>query len=432
MISSRFLLLSSFLFIAGSLPAATITLDSVPEQVRRHNPTLAAARLRVEEARARLLGSGRMSNPELGFDLKHDYRFAEGSIGIGLDQKFPLAARLRLEKAVSEKLVAAAALEVSDAERKLIAEAQTLVVKLLSIEQQRALRKQQTELAAKLSEFVSGRVKAGEISPLDAAQAQVDSQRIFLEGSKLETERISAIGALKPLLGVSAAAELKIGGAMPAIAMPARAAWEKRADYQLSRVNEDAAQSEVELARAKKWEDVSAGLFLEGERMEDAPDGLTRTGFFGLRFSLPLPLWNKNEGEIAEKTAAARRAALETKAIAAEITNEAAAARAEMEASAKLAAETREKLLPLITEQTAKLEKAYESGQTDLVTVLRAREQRLQFEAAMLDATRDFHLARVRYEAATRSAPMPQAITTAQPSSVRSTRAAKPLRPAGK
>jgi cobalt-zinc-cadmium efflux system outer membrane protein len=71
-----------------------------------------------------------------------------------------------------------------------------------------------------------------------------------------------------------------------------------------------------------------------------------------------------------------------------------------MQASHDLARETRDKLLPLVIEQTGKLEKAYESGQTDLLTILRAREQRLQLEAAALDAVRDFHLARIRYEAA--------------------------------
>ncbi len=75
-----------------------------------------------------------------------------------------------------------------------------------------------------------------------------------------------------------------------------------------------------------------------------------------------------------------------------------------MQANAALARETRGTLLPLVQEQTAKLEKAYESGQTDLLTVLRAREQRLQLEAAALDAARDFHLARIRYEAATGAA----------------------------
>jgi cobalt-zinc-cadmium efflux system outer membrane protein len=72
-----------------------------------------------------------------------------------------------------------------------------------------------------------------------------------------------------------------------------------------------------------------------------------------------------------------------------------------MQAHADLARETRDTLLPLVMEQTSKLEKAYESGQTDLLTVLRARDQRLQLEAAALDAVRNFHLARIRYEAAT-------------------------------
>lgn len=45
--------------------------------------------------------------------------------------------------------------------------------------------------------------------------------------------------------------------------------------------------------------------------------------------------------------------------------------------------ETRDKLLPLVKQQTDKLEKAYETGQTDLLTVLRAREQQLQLETAV-------------------------------------------------
>ena len=72
-----------------------------------------------------------------------------------------------------------------------------------------------------------------------------------------------------------------------------------------------------------------------------------------------------------------------------------------MAAHAELAHETKTTLLPLMLEQTDRLEKAYQSAQTDLITLLRAREQRLQMEAAVLDAARDFHLARIRYEAAT-------------------------------
>ena len=118
------------------------------------------------------------------------------------------------------------------------------------------------------------------------------------------------------------------------------------------------------------------------------------------RISIPLPFWNRNQGEIAEKAASAERARLESAALATQIMSEADTAHREMQANADLARETRDKLLPLVLEQTAKLEKAFEAGQADMLTILRARDQRLQMEAAALDAVRDFHLARIRYEAA--------------------------------
>ncbi len=396
-------LLAIACLLPSAAPAAEVRVPyaSVSSYTLKHNPGLAAARLRIDEARARLLGSGRLANPELGLEFKHDDRFREGSFGIAFDQKFPLTSRLRLEKIVAQKDVLAAELEVKDAERRLIAGVEPLAVKLLSLDQQRTLRQKQADLALKLSEFASKRAQTGEISALDAAQAQVDAQRILLEGRQLETERISLLGQIKPLLGVRDTDSLVITGSLPAMSTPAlRGGWEKRPDYQLSMVRQDAALSEIDLAKSKKWEDVTAGLLFEGERMEDAPDGLERTPFFGFRLSLPLPIWNKNQGQVAEKMAAARRAELETRALGYIIRSEVSAARAEMTAFAKLASETKEKLLPLVIEQTDKLEKAYQGGQTDLLTVLRAREQRLQLEAAVLSATRDYHLARIRYEAA--------------------------------
>lgn len=397
--------LFSLLFLCSAVAAQAgevrLSLTDVPRRTIAHNPELAAARWRIEEARGRHLGAGRRSNPEVGLEFKQSHEFREGAVAVSLDQKFPLTARLKLEKSVSARLVDAAELEVRDAERQMIAESQSLAVKLLALDKQKALRQQQLELATKLSKFASDRSASGEISPLDAAQAQVDSQRLVLESRKLEAERISLLGMLKPKLGIKDTDTLALAGELPAAALPGKAGWAQRPDYQLSRINEDVAQQSIDLAKSRKWEDIRVGLMAEGERMEDAPDGLGNTGFFGFRVSLPLPFWNENEGEIAEKTAGAQRALAETRALAASISNEATAARAEMAANLSLATETKDKLLPLVLEQTERLEKAYETGQTDLLTVLRVREQRLQLETAVLDATRDFHLARIRYEAAT-------------------------------
>ena len=392
-----------FLTCAGSAWAdgGSITLDSVGDRVRRHNPQLAAARLRIEEARGRLDSAGRLSNPSVGMVSRIETFLSPGQVLLSLDQSFPITRRLRLEKQLTGQLVTAAELEVRDAERRLISDAQTLAVQILANKEQRSLRQQQTELATKLSEFVQGRAKAGELSALDAAQAQVDAQRLIVEARKLEGESRSLLGNLKPMLNLDPDDSLSISGALPEMGVPGKGAnWVMRADYQLAEAKRTASQTDIGLAKANQWQDVSAGIFAGPEYQN--PSGVDRrtNGVIGFRFSLPLPFWNKNQGQIAEKTATGERVRLEQAALAKQIRSEVENARQEMQTNYELAHETRDKLLPLVIEQTGKLEKAYESGQTDLLTFFRAREQRLELEAAALNAVRDFHLARIRYETA--------------------------------
>jgi len=387
-----------FLLLTALCPASelTLSLSGIGPRVRSSHPSLKAARLTVEEARGRHLASGRLANPTAGVEYQNENLVSPSALMVSIDQSFPVTHRLRLERKLTSQLVSAAELEVQDAERRIIAEAQSLAVQILALHQQRALRVEQTDLATKLSEFVKGRADAGELSALDSAQAQVDAQRLRLEARKLETETVSLLGAIKPMLGLAPADQLILKGELPPLTIPGNSAdWSQRADFQLAQTKAAAAETDVDLAVQNKWQDLSAGFFAAHEEQQGTP-----TGFAGFRVSIPLPIWNQNQGEVAEKAASAERARLESEALTQTILSEAETARREMLAQAELARETRDRLLPLVMEQTSKLEKAYENGQTDLLTVLGARDQRLQINASALEAVRDFHLSRIRYESA--------------------------------
>ena len=380
--------------------AAEWSLADIAGRVRTHHPDLRAARLAIDEARGRQIGSGRLANPSIGVEWQNESQLSPGAAVLSFDQAFPITRKLSIEKALTARLIEAAEYEVADGERRFIAEARSLAVKLLAIGEQRGLRERQIALSRELSDFAKGRAEAGEISPLDAAQAQLDAQRLLLESRRLENEGMALAGELKPMLGLAPETELVIRGDLSVKEKPEGEDWKTRPDYLAAQTKIEAAETAVDLALAHRRPDVTAGLFAGRESQDVAGGGSEDSDFVGFRLSIPLPFWNRNQGEIAEKTAGAERARLESEALALRIAGEADTARREMVAHAALAAETREKLLPLIIEQTDKLEKAYAAGQTDLITVLRAREQRLQFEAAALDASRDYHLARVRYEAA--------------------------------
>lgn len=379
-----------------------ITLDSIATRVRADNPVLAAARLRIAEARGRLVQSGRLRNPEVEFDYARNTSMPrEHTLGVALVQRFPVTARLRLEKEVSQTQLAAAEAEVRDAERKLIAQARTTAVKLLALRSQRELRSKQLTNSREQTAFLQKRAESGEASAVDTAQVELESRMLETEILQLSVEEVAMAGELRPLLGIAGTEPLNLDGELAAPAAPASAGVSARPDVQAAQLTADAARTEVAKERANRFEDVGVGVVYQRERTEDAPDGLSTDQMLGVKVSIPLPLWNTNRGRIEEAEAAAERARLEADALRFNANAEADAAAAEMGALAKLLGELDAKLLPKAAELEERLRQSYAAGQTPLIETLRARDRRLQLQRQRLDALRDYHLARVRHEAAT-------------------------------
>lgn len=391
-------------FAAAPAAEVTLALHSVSRHALKHNMELAAARLRIDEAKGHLRQAGRLENPELGLEFRKEPARGQRSSGVSLDQKFPVTARLRFEKQIASSDVRAAEIEVQDAERKLVAQVESLAVKLLAAQSQVSLRQQQMKLAQQLAKFAADRAAKGELSALDASQAAVESQQARVEIGHWQTEQTTLTGELKLALALAPEDKLTLTGELPpASAKNPQADIKDHPQLAGAEVRSQQAEAEVSLSQARRWQDVTVGVLAEREREEDAPDGLEDHNFIGFRVSVPLPFWNRNEGDIAARQAALQRTLAEAKTLRLTLAHEAANARKEMESHAAFARETQDVLLPLVQNQARKLEQAYQQGQTDLLTVLRVREQVLKLQATALDSLRDYHLARVRYVAATGS-----------------------------
>lgn len=401
------LFLLAVLFIAGMTvtsmagPALIITQKNLADRVRSQNPHLAAARLRIDEAVGRLKQSGRLSNPTLNTSFKHNTAFREGELEIGFSQRFPLTDRLQRAREVSLTEVKAAEAEVREIERQLIARARLLVVKALSIHQQRGLYSEQSSMVEKFADDLAEAAKRGEISSLDAGQAKLETATVALEMRQLDAAETAALGELRPLLGMRASEGLQVSGQLAPLTgpIPFRGV-EARPDYQLSKLEAKAAEQSIALEKARRIDDIEAGIFAAGERSEDAPDGFENEAIVGFALKIPLPLWNQNEGHIDAARARAERKRLESVALSAGIQHEARAAREEMQRWSALVVELDDTLLPLAKAEVERAEEAYNSGQGDIQSVFRARDKFFQLARARLDALRAYHLARARFNAA--------------------------------
>ena len=67
---------------------------------------------------------------------------------------------------------------------------------------------------------------------------------------------------------------------------------------------------------------------------------------------------------------------------------------------AKIVRTISKNLLPLAEKQTKLADEAFRIGQGNLQANLRSRDQLLKLESSRLDALREFHLARIRYQSA--------------------------------
>jgi len=378
-----------------------VTFDNIPNRIRRDNPDLAAARLRVKEALGRMNQAGRRSNPELEGGVEGNHHFREGKLEIGISQRFPVTDRLRLEKDISLIELRAAETEIKEVERRLVTEARTALVKVLALRQQRLLREKQAGVSKKLAAFIGESARKGEHSALDAGQAKLEAARFASEIRQLVANEIALVGILKPLLGMRITDALNVSGTLPSATLPAGVIDpNRRPDYRAAQLAAQAARQGVELEKARRYEDVEAGIVAGVERTEDAPEGFENEGIIGLRVKLALPFWDKNEGNIQAAQARAERKEKETSALAHTIRHEADSARKEMVEWIRMLAEINDNLLPLAAEQAANAESAYHEGFSDLQSILRAREQELELASSRIEALQNFHLARVRFEAA--------------------------------
>lgn len=397
------LLLSAANSWAGTI---SLSVDGAAAHALKHNPELAVARLRIEEARARQERSGRLRNPELDLEFTRHTTGREGSIGGSLMQRFPLTSRLRHEKEVSRAELAAAEAEMRNAERKLEAEVRVIAVKILAFASERELQAGQLNNSRELADFLRKRVASGEAAAVDASQVELESSQSEIANLQMDAEEAVLIGELRPLLGISSSEPIKITGSLRTPGkLPGNVTPKDRPDIMAAKSRAEAADAFLTQQRASRWEDIGIGALYTRERSKDFPEQTETEHIVGFQLNIPLPVWNTNSGQIHEAEAAATRAEKEVEAANLTANAEAIAARGEMAAFARLIAALDDKVLPQATQIETQLQQNYSSGQTSLNEVLRARSRRLELQRQRLDALRDYHLAQIRHASATAQTP---------------------------
>lgn len=394
----RFCLLPALILAAPGIRAddAPLGLAELVQLALKNNPALIARRYTVDAAEGQQQQAGTMPNPRLELSNTSNSFLSNGgeySRSIGLSQDIPVGGRLGAQEDVANAGLRFAVANLRQAEATLAGQVATSYYRLLVLSRQIATRDALIAVDQKLLDATTARMQAGEVSPLDVSTAELEMERLKQQEALIQNQRDAELADLNQLLGHPARTPLVLADMLPAESAPGdlgdlqQQALKERADLQAAQFESERAKAEVGLARSERWEDWSVGVSSGQSRLDVTgapPQAVDHE--IGVTLSIPLPLWNRNKGNVAAALSTTQQADASVTALKLRIQNEVATDFGQLQRLSDVVARYRDRLLPLSEKSVALAQQGYSQGQVSIVEVVTAERQQSEVEIAYLDS----------------------------------------------
>jgi cobalt-zinc-cadmium efflux system outer membrane protein len=303
-------LLSLCLLILSPVAFAESITDLIAIAIK-NNPELRFYESEVAAAKAGKKTAAQFANPELALEgapkriKPSDGAFNNGAVWRAeLAQSFDFPGRITLRKAIADRDIALAALGTLQFKSLLANHVRTQAGDIVLLRRQaeatRGVRERLAELIAVLVQRDTGNISAKlERRILEAALLTHDHA---LTETEKEAGEITA--TLNLLLGRAPDAKLETNEDIIALpALPSLDSLKQRAatgNYELQQKRVQLARQglKIDLSKSDRWGNIKFGPYLAGEKFHDDVERE-----IGVVFSIPLPLWNRGEGNIVAEQA---------------------------------------------------------------------------------------------------------------------------------
>ena len=298
-----FIMAGIFLVITLQIPSAIsdaetkITLESAVQTALRENPKLATIRKKIEATRFRLNGIALLGNPELETEFvggTHSEQVFE------LSKSFQLGGQRGHRKRIAAIKLERVNLEFDEASRLLTKAVKLAFYDLVLVQEKLDLAKEIIQHNEQMSDIAQVRFQTGDISMTHVNLAIVQLQAAMRDAASIESalhlarlELNSLMGTVleaKPIAAHAISESISLNHlrqlTLDALTTYALA---NRPDLKSLRLNARLTESKLRLAKAANIPDLTIAGAAERNPHETA---------FGMKFSIPLPLFDRNRVEI--------------------------------------------------------------------------------------------------------------------------------------
>lgn len=293
------------LLVGGPIHAAPLTLDQALAQALRDSPDYLAARQETAAAVGARQQAGLIPNPELAFEVE-DTRSSSQTRSVTLTQPFELGGKRAARVALAEANAAVVDAELTARSYALRADIIQSFYELLLAEEGVRLAEQSQALALRSLDSSAAQIRAGKISPVSGTRAEVEQVTQRLELRRALQQRDNARVSLARQLGISVTELGEPVGDLDRLPAPPGEARLLQAIRQTpamlkARRQVAAGDADVDLQRSQRYPDVRVSLGSQYDELEGE-----RVNLVG--FSLPLPLFDRNQGNLLAASSRADQA----------------------------------------------------------------------------------------------------------------------------
>ena len=326
-----------------------------------------------------------LNNPEL------ETEFAGGTDleqGFELTQTFQLGGQRGHRKRIATTHFEKANVELAEASRLLTKSVKTAFYELALVQEKLKLAKEIIQHTEQMRDIAQFQFEAGDISVTKSNLANIQLQSALREASTLESELHLARLELNGLMGISLEMEhTAIGGLPKNILVDAHQkltldnlkthALAHRTDLKSLRLDAQLTENELQLAKAANIPDLSVGALAQHSTDENK---------FGVKFTIPLPLFDRNRAEINAAKAQQQVDTAQISDAERQITREVMSAFLSLNTARKMIEFYEGDSLTLLNENLNLTRDAYELGEAELLEVILMQNEFIKTRFAYLEA----------------------------------------------
>ena len=300
-------------YVPPKIAGQAITLEQALDLAKQNNPTLLANQTLILQNKAQEITANFRPNPVLSMDSQYlplfspslftdsDYWNNTVQFDAGVGYLFERGQKRQHRLDAAKAATAVTESQVADAERVVLASVAQAFVSALLARSNLDFALQELDSYKKTVKVSEDRQSAGAMSRNDLLKIQLQQLQFESDVSNGEIVREQALANLRQYLGFKAVgADYQVSGQLVYEPMPLQLedlqarALNNRPDLQAARRGVTASERQVGLAKANGK--VDWNLTFDYTR-------LSQNNLGAVFFSLPLPIFNRNQGEIARTQA---------------------------------------------------------------------------------------------------------------------------------